>query len=71
MTTAENEAYEAELADFQASSHELEQELELELQESEERHKESQLQINKLTAEVQAWKVCLFVFFFWRVFSQT
>lgn len=73
MASTENEQYdrakeqiaqlETELAEFQASSRELEQELEAELQESEERHLQSQLQINKLNAEIDDWKVC-FVFFF-------
>lgn len=48
---------EAELAEFQASSHELERELELELEESEERHKKSELTINRLTIEINDWKV--------------
>lgn len=48
---------EAELAEFQASSRELERELELELEESEERHKESQYTINKLNAELNDFKV--------------
>lgn len=48
---------EAEMAEFRASSRELEQELELELEESEERHKNSQMKINELTLELDQVKV--------------
>ncbi|KAF5096232.1 hypothetical protein DV451_004343 [Geotrichum candidum] len=47
---------EAEMAEFRASSRELEQELELELEESEERHKSSQMKINQLTLELDQVK---------------
>lgn len=69
MSTLDYEAYrqakeqiaqlEAEMAEFQASSRDLERELELELEESEERHKNSQNKINTLTAELEQWKVCI------------
>lgn len=67
MSTYEHEPYrlakeqiaqlEAEMAEFRASSRDLEEELELELEESEERHKNSQNAINLLTAEVEQSKV--------------
>lgn len=47
---------EAEMADFRASSRELESELELELEESEMRHKASQDMINNLTLELDQCK---------------
>lgn len=75
MSSSDNEGYrrakeqiahlESELAEFQASSRELERELELELEESEEQHKKSQFAINKLNSELDEWKVSLFDIFFW------
>lgn len=69
MSTSDYEAYkqakhqiaqlEAEMAEFQASSRELERELEMELEESEERHKNSQHMINTLTIELDQCKVCI------------
>jgi len=53
---------EAEMAEFRASSRELEQELELELEESEERHKSSQMKINQLTLELDQVKVCIYCY---------
>jgi hypothetical protein len=50
---------EAEMAEFQASSRELERELEMELEESEERHKTLQNTINMLNLELGEYKVCL------------
>lgn len=67
MSTSDYEAYkqakhqivqlEAEMAEFRASSRELERELELELEESEERHKNSQHMINSLMMELDQFKV--------------
>lgn len=67
MSAADYEAYkrakdqiaqlEAEMAEFQASSRELERELELELEESEERHKNSQHMIDTLKLELDQVKV--------------
>lgn len=66
MSTVDYEGYmqakhqiaqlEAEMAEFRASSRELEKELELELEESEERHKASQETINNLTLELENYK---------------
>lgn len=47
---------ENELAEFQASSRELEKELEMELEESEQKHKHLNNQVESLTAEVSEWK---------------
>ncbi|KAF5114647.1 hypothetical protein DV113_000302 [Geotrichum candidum] len=47
---------EAEMAEFQASSRELERELEMELEESEERHKSLQNTINVLNHELDEYK---------------
>lgn len=47
---------EAELAEFQASSRELEKELELELEESEQKHKNLTNQVESLTGQVNEWK---------------
>lgn len=49
---------EAEMAEFRASSRELEHELEMELEESEERHKNSQHMIDSLTMDLDQCKVC-------------
>jgi chromosome segregation ATPase len=48
---------EAELAEFQQSSRELENELELELEESEQRHKRVQKKVFELNNQVNEWKV--------------
>lgn len=50
---------ELELAEFRATSRNLERELELELEEAEEQHRISQDMIVNLTVEVDQWKVCL------------
>ncbi|KAF5099566.1 hypothetical protein D0Z00_001576 [Geotrichum galactomycetum] len=47
---------EAEMAEFQASSRELERELEMELEESEERHKTLQSTINMLNLDLGEYK---------------
>lgn len=47
---------EAELAEFQASSRELERELEVELEESENKHKQQQDKVDELTHELNEWK---------------
>jgi prefoldin subunit 5 len=48
---------EAELADFQASSRELEQELEKELEASEKQHRDLRHKNETLRYEVDEWKV--------------
>jgi predicted nucleic acid-binding Zn-ribbon protein len=48
---------EAELADFQASSRELEQELEKELEASEKQHRDLRNKNEALRYEVEEWKV--------------
>jgi chromosome segregation ATPase len=48
---------EAELADFQASSRELEQELEKELEASEKQHRDLRNKNEALKYEVEEWKV--------------
>jgi len=50
---------ESELADFQASSKELEQELEKELDASEKQHRDLRNKNEGLRYEVEEWKVCL------------
>lgn len=50
---------EAELADFQASSRELEQELEKELEASEKQHRDLRNKNEALRYEVDEWKVVI------------
>jgi len=50
---------EAELADFQASSRELEQELEKELEASEKQHRDLRNKNEALRYEVDEWKVAI------------
>lgn len=49
---------ESELADFQSSSRELEQELEKELEASEKQHRDLRNKNEQLRYEVEEWKVC-------------
>lgn len=52
------EQLEAELADFQASSRELEAELERDVEASEKRERQLQEKVEGLGYEVNEWKVC-------------
>ncbi len=52
------EQLEAELADFQASSRELEAELERDIEAAEKRERQLQEKIESLGYEVEEWKVC-------------
>lgn len=54
---AQYEQLEAELADFQASSRELEQELERDIEAAEKRERQLQEKIESLGYEVEEWKV--------------
>lgn len=53
------EQLELELADFRASSHELEQELERDLDAADKRERALQEKAESLAFEVDEWKVCL------------
>jgi predicted RNase H-like nuclease (RuvC/YqgF family) len=53
------EQLESELADFQASSRELEAELEKEIEASEKRERQLKEKVDNLRYEVEEWKVCL------------
>lgn len=55
---AQYEQLESELADFQASSRELEAELEKDIEASEKRERKLKERLDKLTYEVDEWKVC-------------
>lgn len=55
---AQYEQLEAELADFQASSRELESELERDIEAAEKRERQLQERIESLGYEVEEWKVC-------------
>lgn len=55
---AQYEQLESELADFQASSRELEAELEKDIEASEKRERKLKEKLDKLTYEVDEWKVC-------------
>ena len=52
------EQLEAELADFQASSRELETELERDVEAAEKRERQLQQKVESLGYEVDEWKVC-------------
>ena len=54
------EQLEAELADFQSSSRELEAELERDIEASEKRERHLQEKVENLGFEVEEWKVCYF-----------
>lgn len=56
------EQLEAELADFQSSSRELEAELERDIEAAEKRERHLQEKIESLTYEVEEWKVCFLTF---------
>jgi Skp family chaperone for outer membrane proteins len=58
---AQYEQLEAELADFQASSRDLEQELEKDVEEAEKRERILKEKVEALTYEVDEWKVRLFL----------
>ena len=55
---AQYEQLEAELAEFQASSRELESELERDIEASEKRERTLQEKVESLGYEVEEWKVC-------------
>ena len=52
------EQLEAELADFQASSRELETELEKDVEAAEKRERQLREKVEELGFEVEEWKVC-------------
>ena len=54
---AQYEQLEAELADFQTSSRELESELERDIEASEKRERQLQEKVDNLVYEVEEWKV--------------
>ena len=55
---AQYEQLEADLAEFQASSRELESELERDIEASEKRERTLQEKVESLGYEVEEWKVC-------------
>ena len=55
---AQYEQLEAELAEFQASSRDLESELERDIEASEKRERTLQEKVESLGYEVEEWKVC-------------
>lgn len=63
------EQLEAELADFQSSSRELEAELERDIEAAEKRERHLQEKIESLTYGVEEWKVCFLLTFAQRVFK--